>query len=461
MEEAMRRLNGYTYSSEADIKLELPFLTTATTTDIQTQTQTLKKANNKRTLKGSITSNGNGNGSGGVTPAGCRYRGVRRRPWGRYAAEIRDPQSKERRWLGTFDTAEEAACAYDFAARVMRGSKARTNFVYPSSPPSSPLSHHHHHHHQSLPPFHFSSSKQSSPFPVQHHKSSYPAFSEWTTPNTGSKPSPRVINGYAVNLKESGTCNNSNSSSSVQLNTCFLDFLDSTTPTPTHENHPIPYFRSSTSASYNFLPNPSSASTACADDFKGSSVNLPVEDYESYTEPSSPVNGMDFFQTESSDSGLLEQVIHGYFPRSISTPAAARFNSPSSSSSPPLKTCKHSTDEFDHEVKKYYYKTTNEMGTEISYAHHHVPSSTLNEMMKSMDNEDINLYLDYRRRQIQQQKYEGVGLYSHHNNIGQEFEVPKNNGFPAVGPCGDELMFENIIQYPELLDMFASKLQNA
>jgi EREBP-like factor len=64
-----------------------------------------------------------------TTSRGRRFVGVRQRPSGRWVAEIKDSAQRVRLWLGTFDTADEAARAYDEAARALRGENTRTNFA--------------------------------------------------------------------------------------------------------------------------------------------------------------------------------------------------------------------------------------------------------------------------------------------------------------------------------------------
>ncbi|GJN08917.1 hypothetical protein PR202_ga26877 [Eleusine coracana subsp. coracana] len=69
-------------------------------------------------------------GKGGPQNAACEYRGVRQRTWGKWVAEIREPNKRTRIWLGSFATAEEAALAYDEAARRLYGPDAFLNLPH-------------------------------------------------------------------------------------------------------------------------------------------------------------------------------------------------------------------------------------------------------------------------------------------------------------------------------------------
>ncbi|KAL6504034.1 hypothetical protein OROGR_025957 [Orobanche gracilis] len=83
----------------------------------------LKKTAARRSRKGCMR------GKGGPDNALCTYRGVRQRTWGRWVAEIREPNHGARVWLGTFSTSLEAAQAYDDAARRLYGACAKLNLL--------------------------------------------------------------------------------------------------------------------------------------------------------------------------------------------------------------------------------------------------------------------------------------------------------------------------------------------
>ncbi|XP_073100001.1 uncharacterized protein [Elaeis guineensis] len=269
----------------------------------------MEEANSQKKCMSSVGGSSSKRAVAAGSKEGMRYRGVRRRPWGRYAAEIRDPQSKERRWLGTFDTAEQAACAYDIAARAMRGLKARTNFNYPPSattpaipaPAVAAAADHLLLHHSS--DFSFASFPPSSPNPSPSlntfllrnlvHNPSNPPFSSLHHPESLNCCTCSSLSCFTSSVTNAtSTHMDGFSGSGPSLGSHFLRTSSNSDLSVVLQHHHQQHTCTTTAAS------PAAAvSSTC--------ISAPVG-------PSQ--DNWDFFQ-EPPGSGLLQDILHGFYPR--------------------------------------------------------------------------------------------------------------------------------------------------